>query len=109
MLSSFQAFLASIAMALVILFCRALPFLFFSGKTTPKFLSFVETYMPALAMAVLALAPYASLRWSEAPHGIPEVVAGIVVLSLHLWKRNPLLSILGGTGLYMVLSKMIGA
>ena len=109
MLSLSQAFMASIAMALVILFCRALPFLFFSGKKTPKFLSFVETYMPALAMAVLALSPYASLRWSRAPHGVPEVVAGIVVLGLHLWKRNPLLSILGGTGLYMVLSRIIGA
>ncbi len=109
MLSLSHAFMASIAMALVILFCRALPFLFFSGKKTPKFLSFVETYMPALAMAVLALSPYASLRWSRAPYGIPEVTAGIVVLGLHLWKRNPLLSILGGTGLYMVLSRIIGA
>jgi len=108
MLNISQAFTASITMALVILFCRALPFLFFSGKKTPKFLSFVEIYMPALAMAVLALSPYASLRWSKAPYGIPEVVAGIAVLGLHLWKRNPLLSILGGTGLYMVLSRIIG-
>ncbi len=109
MLSASQAFIASIAMALVILFCRALPFLFFSGLKTPKFLSFIETYMPALAMAVLAISPYASLRWSKAPYGIPEVLAGIVVLCLHLWKRNPLVSILGGTGLYMLLSRIIGA
>ena len=109
MLSISQAFSASIAMALVILFCRALPFLFFSGRKAPKFLSFVETYMPALAMAVLALSPYASLRWDRSPHGIPEVVAGIVVLCLHLWKRNPLLSILGGTGLYMLLGRIIWA
>ena len=103
MLSISHAFVASLAMAAVIVFCRALPFLFFSGKKTPKFLSFVETYMPALAMTVLALSPYASLEWNKAPHGVPELLAGLLVVGLHLWKRNPLLSILGGTGLYMIL------
>ena len=104
MLSVSRAFTASLAMAAVILFCRALPFLFFSGKKTPRFLSFVEIYMPALAMTVLALSPYASLEWSKAPHGFPEVLAGLLVAGLHLWKRNPLLSILGGTALYMILA-----
>ncbi len=108
MLSVPQAFTASLAMAAVILFCRALPFLFFSGKKTPRFLSFVELYMPALAMTVLALSPYASLNWSEAPHGLPEVLAGLLVVLLHLWKRNALVSILGGAGMYMVLERVLG-
>ena len=109
MLSVSQAFAASLAMAAVILFCRSLPFLFFSGKKTPRFLSFVEKYMPALAMTVLAFSPYASLDWGKAPRGLPELLAGLMVVALHLWKRNPLLSILGGTGIYMILGRLSGA
>lgn len=37
------------------------------------------------------------------PHGIPEAAAVAAVILLHLWKRNNLLSILGGTVIYMVL------
>jgi branched-subunit amino acid transport protein AzlD len=34
-------------------------------------------------------------------------VAAVVLL--HIWKRNTLLSILGGTALYMVLIRLLGS
>lgn len=109
MLSVAEALAAAGVMALIIVSCRALPFLFFSGKKPPAFLSFVETYMPAIAMTVLAVSSYTSIRWASPPHGLPELAAGVLVVALHLWKRNALLSILGGTALYMLLCRLMGA
>lgn len=104
MLSVASALIAAAIMAAIIVFCRALPFLFFAGRKPPAFLSFVEVYMPAIAMTVLAVSSYTSIKWANSPHGIPELTAGVCVVILHLWKRNALLSILGGTFLYMLLS-----
>ena len=39
-------------------------------------------------------------------HGIPEAIAIIVIVLLHLWKRNMLLSIAGGTIVYMLLIQL---
>ena len=36
-------------------------------------------------------------------HGVPELLASLLVIGLHLWKRNMMLSIAGGTVCYMVL------
>ena len=107
MLSIAEALIAAAVMALIIVSCRALPFLFFSGRKPPAFLGFVEVYMPAIAMTVLAVSSYTSIKWANSPHGFPELLAGTVVVLLHLWKRNALLSILGGTLLYMFLSGLI--
>jgi branched-subunit amino acid transport protein AzlD len=104
MLSLAEALLASGVMAAIILFCRALPFLFLAGRKPPAFLSFVEIFMPAIAMTVLAASAYTSLDWS-APSGVlPSLIAGAAVVLLHLWKRNALMSILGGTALYFLLA-----
>ncbi len=40
-------------------------------------------------------------------HGIPELIAVAVVAVLHLWKRQMLLSILGGTVAYMLLIQLV--
>ena len=44
-------------------------------------------------------------HWQEArcPGGAAEIIAGAVVIALQIWKRNPLLSILAGTVIYMIL------
>jgi branched-subunit amino acid transport protein AzlD len=109
MLSIGKAALAAGVMAAVVVFCRALPFLFFSRRKPPAALTFIEDYMPALAMTVLAVSSYTGLNWQAKPHGLPELIAGTCVAALHLWKRNALLSILGGTVLYMLLARLLGA
>lgn len=40
-------------------------------------------------------------------HGIPEAIAIAVIVILHMWKRNMLLSIAGGTAIYMVLLQLV--
>ncbi|MCI5862287.1 MAG: AzlD domain-containing protein, partial [Lachnospiraceae bacterium] len=40
-------------------------------------------------------------------HGIPEAVAIGIIIVLHLWKRNMLISIAGGTISYMLLIQLV--
>ena len=40
-------------------------------------------------------------------HGLPELLAIALVIILHLWKRQMLLSIAGGTVFYMLMLQMI--
>ena len=43
----------------------------------------------------------------SAPFGAPELIAGLLVVGLHAWKRNILLSILAGTIAYMLLTQLV--
>lgn len=106
MLGMTEALLAAAVMALIILACRALPFLFFAGRKPPAWLGFVEAYMPAIAMTVLAVSSFTSIDWTVPARGPVTAVAGLLVIVLHLWKRNALISILGGTALYLLLSAL---
>lgn len=98
---------ATLAMAAVTLFTRAAPFLFFSKREPPPFLNFLQRYAPAVVMSLLVLSTFRSLDFSSAPHGMPALAGVALTAGLHLWKRNVLLSIVGGTGLYMLLTVLL--
>ena len=66
-------------------------------------------YIP-LPPAVIAMLIVYCLRGVTftAPAGwAPALIAAAAVAALHLWKKNNLLSILGGTVLYMVLVQAV--
>ncbi|MGA2545364.1 MAG: AzlD domain-containing protein [Rectinemataceae bacterium] len=98
---------AILAMAAVTLLCRATPFLFFMRRRPPAILDFLQVYIPPMIMTVLVLGSYKAVDFAKAPYGIPAIVSGLVVAGLHLWKRNSLVSILGGTALYMLLIRVM--
>ena len=98
---------AILAMGLVTLACRATPFLFFMRRRPPAMVDFLQIYIPPMIMTVLVLGSFKSVKFTTPPYGIPELVSGLVVAGLHLWRRNTLLSILGGTALYMVLIRVM--
>ena len=103
------------AMGAVILFCRAFPFLFFfrnsfgGEKTGPSqaFLNFVEKIVPPAAMTVLAFNALGGAFRENPPDGLLVLAASVFTALIHLWKRNSLVSIFGGTALYMILQKII--
>jgi branched-subunit amino acid transport protein AzlD len=106
MLTIPQALVSIFVMAAVIVLCRAIPFLFFRGEgghSRAAFIAFVERAVPPVAMTVLAFASIAGALKPEWPFGLPAVIAAVGTALLHLARRNVLLSIIGGTGLYMVL------
>ena len=97
-----------LAMGAVVVFCRALPFLFFSREGEHKkgrgaFLDFVERVVPPVAMTVLAFNALGGAFRDGLANGLPALAAAAVTAVLHLWKGNYLVSILGGTILYMII------
>ena len=100
------------AMGGVIFFCRAFPFLFFpSHKTRSKaaelFLDFVARLAPPAAMTVLALNALGASFRENPKSGLMALIASVFTVLVHVWKRNPLISIFGGTAVYMILSRVI--
>ena len=115
MLSTGTALFYSVIFGAAIFFCRFLPFIIFREKTkTGAFLDFVEKTAPAVAMTVLAFnalsSPVQEALTAQPPSLmgiIPVGAAALVTAILHLWKRNPLVSIFGGTILYMLLERLL--
>ncbi len=82
---------------------RFLPFLIFpEGKTPPKHITYLGTVLPYAVIGLLVVYCLKDAVFS-AFHGLPELIAIVFIFALHKWKKNTLLSIAGGTVLYMVL------
>jgi branched-subunit amino acid transport protein AzlD len=102
-----RLFAVVVIMALVTYFTRAVPFLFFSNKKPPAFLDYLQRYIPPVVMTILVFASYKDIEFTQAPFGIPAAAAGVLTALLHFWKRNVLVSIVGGTAVYMVLIRVL--
>jgi branched-subunit amino acid transport protein AzlD len=98
---------AVLAMAAVTLFLRALPFLFFGRREPPALVAYVARYLPPVIMTILVLDSFKALRFDRAPFGIPELACAGIVAALQAWRRNAMLSIIGGTALYMILIRVL--
>lgn len=97
-----------LVMALVTALLRFLPFLVFpDGKNRPKIITYLGTVLPYGVMAMLVIYCLKGVSLLTWPHGIPELLAILAVVALHLWKKNTLLSIFGGTAFYMVLVQLV--
>lgn len=89
---------------------RWLPFwLFPENKEPPEIVTYLGRVLPAATMGLLVVYCLKSVSWLSAPHGAPELLSVAAVILLHRWKGNVLLSIAGGTALYMVLVQLIFA
>ena len=85
-----------------------LPFLFFpAGKPTPKYIQYLGKVLPGAVFGLLVIYSLRNVSLFSGSHGIPELLAVLAVVLLHLWKRQMLLSIAGGTILYMILVQMV--
>ena len=81
---------------------RWLPFWLF-----PAVVTYLGRVLPPAMMGLLVVYCLRNVSWLSAPHGAPELIAIAAVTALHTWKRNVLLSIAGGTVLYMVLVQAV--
>jgi branched-subunit amino acid transport protein AzlD len=122
---------STVVMGLVIFFCRLFPFLFFREKAKPPgkageaeknsgpaaagekrpsrrdvFLNFVEKLAPPAAMTVLACNAIAGSFKTNLREGPPVLIAAALTALIHLWKRNSLFSIFGGTAIYLILERI---
>ena len=87
---------------------RFLPFLAFpAGKPTPKYVQYLGKVLPSAVFGLLVIYCLKNVGFLTGSHGLPELIAIIVVVLLHYWKRQMLLSIAGGTICYMLLVQMV--
>ncbi len=100
-----------ITIAMVVLgtvLTRFLPFLIFpKGKETPPYVKYLGLALPGAIFGMLVVYSLKSVDLTIAPYGAAEFLGVLAVVLLHLWKRQMLISIAGGTIIYMLLVQMV--
>ena len=94
--------------ALVTIALRFAPFLIFSGqRETPPMVVYLGKVLPCAIMGMLVVYCLRGVSFASASAWLPALLASFTVVGLHVWKRSSLLSILGGTVLYMLLIRLL--
>lgn len=87
---------------------RFLPFLIFpAGKETPRLIRYLGEVLPPAIFGLLVVYCLRNINFLTGNHGIPKIISIVAVIILHIWKRQMLLSIAGGTLCYMLLVQFI--
>ncbi len=87
---------------------RFLPwFIFTSSKPTPRVVQFLGRVLPAAVFGLLVVYCLKHVSLFSGTHGIPEALGILVTIGLHIWRRDMLLSIGGGTIFYMFLVQQV--
>jgi len=103
-----QQILTIAVVALGTMVTRFLPFLIFpAGKEAPAFIRYLGRVLPAAVFGLLVVYCLKHVDLLSGSHGLPEAIAIAVVAALHLWKRQMLLSVAGGTICYMLLVQLV--
>ena len=99
---------------LIILICagctfleRALPFLIFGQREVPGSVRYLGGQLPMAVIATLVVYCLRSTTFTALGAFLPQLIACVVVIALHLWRKNAFLSIFGGTACYMALVQIV--
>ena len=80
---------------------------FTPGKKAPDFVQYLGKALPAAVMGMLVVYTFKDTIVLSYPYGIPELIALLVTVGMHLWKRNMFMSIGAGTVIYMILIQAV--
>lgn len=87
---------------------RFLPFILFPpSKETPKFIKYLGVVLPPAVLGMLVVYSLKDISILTGSYGIPELISIVFIISIHIWKRKMLISIAGGTILYMFLIQVV--
>lgn len=107
-MSASQQIITIGAVVLGTILTRFLPFLLFpAGKITPKYIQYLGKVLPSAVFGLLIIYCLKNVSIFTGSRGIPELFSILLVIVLHLWKRQMLLSIAGGTVFYMILVQCV--
>lgn len=96
------------AMALGTQITRWLPFWMFpESREPPTIVEYLGKVLPAATMGLLVVYCLKDVTWFSGDRGLPEILAIAAVALLHRWKNSTLLSIAGGTAVYMLLVQLV--
>ncbi|KIZ17544.1 branched-chain amino acid transporter permease [Streptomyces natalensis] len=71
-------------------------------------MQYLGVVMPGGVMLILVFYTVSSVDFTASPYGLPSIVGIAVTSAVHHWRRNPLLAIFAGTGVYLALSQILG-
>lgn len=80
---------------------RATPFLLLRQNADHPTLHHLGRYLPPAVMMLLIIYSVKDVPLFDPPYGLPYWLAIAATALIHAWKRNALLSIAVGTGLFM--------
>lgn len=107
-MSLWQAVATIAVVAFGTMLTRFVPFLLFpESKEPPRFIRYLGKVLPYAMTGLLVVYSLKDVSLMSGSHGIPEAIAMLAIIALHVWKKNMLLSIAGGTILYMVLVQLV--
>lgn len=107
-LSGTETLIMILALAAGTQLTRWLPFwLFPENRRPPAVVLYLGRVLPAAVMGLLVVYCLRNIQFSVPPHGAAELLSVAAVALLHRWRGNVLLSIAGGTALYMVLVQAV--
>ena len=94
--------------ALATFMTRSAPFIFFKDRAKlPRTVGYLGRVLPPAVFAMLVVYCLKGVELTGGTHGIPELIAISSVVLMHLLFRKTLLSIAGGTVIYVILVNFV--
>ena len=107
-LTASQTLITVLAVALGCMITRFAPFVIFpDSKEPPEVVTWLGKVLPAAMMGLLVVYSLKGVSLVSPPHGIPEFLAILVIVLLHRWKHNTLLSIAAGAMIFITVEELI--
>ena len=83
---------------------RALPFTALAPLRASAAVGYLSARMPLGVMVILLAYTLRNLPLADPGRALPDILALAATVGLHLWRRNAVLSILGGTAIHVALT-----
>ena len=102
-----KAVVVSILIGLIVFTERLFPFAIFSKRQPGKLIHIFERYIPPVVMVGLLFYSLRDVRLTLLVQWVPQISALTFTIATYLWKKNSLISIFGGTIIYMILIRVM--
>lgn len=102
-----KAIIISILIGLIVFSERLFPFVLFSKYQPGKLIHIFERFIPPLVMTGLLIYSLRDIRFTSPEQWVPQISAITFTIATYLWRKNSLISIFGGTIIYMILIRVM--
>lgn len=106
--SNLQLFLFFGLVSLGTILTRVIPFILFpENKKIPKYIKYLSDILPYTIIGMLVVYCLKDVSFTSSPYALPEIISIVAITTMHLWKKNTLLSIGVGSLLYILLVQFV--
>jgi len=103
-----QQWITLLVVSVGLVFTRFIIFWIFPpSKQPPTSVEYLGKVLPAAAIALILVYSLRDVQLTAFPFGIPEAISILIVILVQKWRRSTLLSVIGGTGVYMFLIQFV--